>query len=99
MLILNQVTKDLPKELADTIKDFAFTTIVEKTKKNKKCVVNQISGELKKIMINNSQALAFSLKHKHTFVRKSNGIFCGFCDKCGNYTYSYCMTKCVCSCP
>ena len=90
LLLLNKATEDLPKELTECIKEFLFQPMIEKTKKNKKQVIEQMNTDMYRIWTTYSGEVMIHYKRSR--------IYCGFCKNCGDYMYSYSMTRYLCRC-
>lgn len=96
-LLINHLLINLPKEIIDIIKDYLFYNIIYKTINHKKNILTLIDNSSNK----NNQRLfeTHGIYLINIVDNKRNIKFnCGFCNKCGDYLYSFEMTYNVCNC-
>ena len=96
-LHINQLLINLPKEIIDIIKDYIFYNIIHKTITHKKAILNLIDNSSNK---NNRRLSETDGKYLINILDNKRNINfnCRFCNKCGDYLYSFEMTYYVCKC-
>jgi len=96
-LIINRILINLPKEIIDIIKDYLFHNIIYKTitlKKNILTLIDSSSNKNNRRLFEEDGIYVINILDN----KRSIKFNCRFCNKCGDYLYSFEMTYYLCIC-